>query len=109
MFSQIPLQFITNQNVWCQIVNYFALVLARRQLDSVYQSLISKKLETKIFPPECVANVTAILCNNKNEHYNKGETTYKVQREVSINALGLTIVVTQAVYKYSKNATSLFS
>lgn len=35
--------------------------------------------------------------------------TYKVQREVSINALGLTIVVTQAVYKYSKNATSLFS
>lgn len=33
-------------------------------------------------------------------NYNKGETTYKVQKEVSINALGLTIVVTQAVYKY---------
>lgn len=32
-----------------------------------------------------------------------------MQREVSINALVLTIVVTQAVYKYSKNATSLVS
>lgn len=31
-----------------------------------------------------------------------------MQREVSINALGL-VVVTQAVYKYFKNATSLFS
>lgn len=69
-----------------------------------------KKLEAKnSFLLKCVANVTAIPCNNKNKYYIKGETTYKVQREVLINALGLTIVVTQAVYKYSKNATSLFS
>lgn len=46
--------------------------------------------------------IGARLLHNKNKHYNKDKMTYKVQREVPINALGLTVVVTEAVCEYAK-------
>lgn len=46
--------------------------------------------------------VSAKTLHNKNKYYNKSKMTYKVQRNVSINALGLTVVVTEAVCEYSK-------
>lgn len=45
--------------------------------------------------------VSAKTLHNKNKYY-KSKMTYKVQRTVSINALGLTVVVTEAVCEYSK-------
>lgn len=71
----------------------------------VYQSL--QKLKKK-FLLKCVANCNCNTATIKTNTTIKVKR-HKVQREVSINALGLTIVVTQAVYKYSKNATSLCS
>lgn len=73
----------------------FVIVSKKTTHIKVLIFILKKSYKLKTFLPEICRN-----CNNDtNTTQVKG---HKVQMNVTINVLGLTRVITQAVYKYSK-------